>query len=805
MCGGDVEVVAGQAYGTCQYCGTQQTLPTVSDEQIANLYNRANNFRRLNEFDKAVEAYDKILNLNNKDAEAHWGIVLSKYGIEYVEDEESHERIPTCHRVQNDSILTDADYLAALENAEDNHSKSLYEIEAKQIAEIQKGILAISNKEKPYDVFICYKEMSESGQRTKDSALAQDVYYELTQEGYKVFFSRITLEDKLGQQYEPYIFAALNSARVMLVIGTKQEYFNSVWVKNEWSRFLKLAKNDSRKLLIPCYQDMDAYDLPEEMSMLQSQDMSKIGFIQDLIRGVKKVIDSGKQTKASSDTSATVQTDVPGVESLYRRACLFLEDGDFKQADKYFDRILDIQPEHAKAYVGKLCAIMKAHKESELINCPSPLQINNNYQKAVRFADEKYRDMLVSYNQTIIDRNENDRKQAIYDEAMSEKLNTETKYKSRTEAEFQKSRLLNETKNNYKRIAEMFSTIPDFRDAKAQQIDCEKYAVDCESKEKQAIQREEEEARIERERKEEEERIIKITKMRKLRRNIIISAIVFVVIGAVVVNDMIIPSIKYSNAEDLLFRGKKYEEAIQAFIELDDYNREKTWFIHTYRSVESLSDRAINFYAERLSVGIIAEVRAKIRTKEIKEQVEKLGVSLDTFGGLKWRVLAVENEKALIITDEIVELRPYNEDTSMLIIWEECDLREYLNGEFYNKYFSDAEKELIIETVLINGDSHIFKNKGGNNTMDKVFVLSIDEVDKYFKNTSERLAKFNNYYVVNDRGGFLGREWWLRTPGDRPYEFYVAYIDKDGYIDESGTGCSKSLGIRPALWLKLQK
>ena len=76
----------------------------------------------------------------------------------------------------------------------------------------------------------------------------------------------------------------------MLVVGTKPEYFNAVWVKNEWSRYLKLLKKDRKKLLIPCYRDMDPYTLPDEFAHLQSQDMSRIGFIQDLIRGIKKVI-----------------------------------------------------------------------------------------------------------------------------------------------------------------------------------------------------------------------------------------------------------------------------------------------------------------------------------------------------------------------------------------------------------------------------------------------------------------------------------------------------------------------------------
>ena len=85
-----------------------------------------------------------------------------------------------------------------------------------------------------------------------------------------MFFSKITLEGKLGTAYEPYIFAAINSAKVMVVIGSKSEYFNAVWVKNEWSRYLSLIKNGANKILIPAYRDMDPYDLPEEFSHLQA-------------------------------------------------------------------------------------------------------------------------------------------------------------------------------------------------------------------------------------------------------------------------------------------------------------------------------------------------------------------------------------------------------------------------------------------------------------------------------------------------------------------------------------------------------
>ena len=296
MCGGNLQITDGQSYGICDSCGTTMTIPKTVDSRILNLFNRASDYRLQNEFDKALATFESILDEDNTNAEAHWGCVISKYGIEYVEDPKTHNRIPTCHRVQSSSILVDLDYKKALEYADDT-SKELYEKEAIEISEIQKRILAIANQEEAYDIFICYKETDETGKRTMDSALAQDIYFQLQNEGYKVFFARITLEDKLGQEYEPYIFAALNSAKVMLVVGTKPEYYNAVWVKNEWSRYLALTKNDRSKLIIPCYRDMDAYNLPEELSLFQSQDMGKIGFIQDLVRGIKKVITKEEHTE----------------------------------------------------------------------------------------------------------------------------------------------------------------------------------------------------------------------------------------------------------------------------------------------------------------------------------------------------------------------------------------------------------------------------------------------------------------------------------------------------------------------------
>lgn len=432
ICGAPLEINNNETVITCEYCTTNQTLPKLDDDRRANLYDRANHFRRNNEFDKAMGIYEQILNEDTTDAEAYWSIVLCRYGIEYVEDPSSHKRIPTVNRAQYTSIFDDDNYKSALQYA-DGYQRQLYEEEANTINEIQKTILSISQREEPFDVFICYKETDNSGRRTPDSVLANDLYHQLTQEGFKVFFARITLEDKLGSAYEPYIFAALNSAKVMVVLGTKPEYFKAVWVRNEWSRYLALIKQGQKKMLIPAYKDMDPYDLPEEFSHLQAQDMSKLGFMQDLIRGIRKILQA--DTVHTANTTVVRETVVTGnanVESLLRRVFIFLEDGDWKSADEYCEKVLDIEPENAMAYLGKLMSELHVKKQENLKDCSLPFDNKNNYQKVVRYADDKLKTELIDCIEYIKERNRVASLDRKYNNAITamNSATTEEKYKS---------------------------------------------------------------------------------------------------------------------------------------------------------------------------------------------------------------------------------------------------------------------------------------------------------------------------------------------------------------------------------------
>ena len=625
MCGGTLEINENETTATCEYCGTEQTIPKITDDVVGNLFNRANTLRLKSEFDKAEEIYNKIVGLDNTQSEAYWGIILCKYGIEYVEDPTTYKRVPTCHRTSYDAITADEDYKLAIQYA-DISQKIIYEAEAKAIDEIQKGILTISQNEKPYDVFICYKETDESGKRTQDSVLANDIYHQLTQEGFKVFYAAITLEDKLGQEYEPYIFAALNSAKVMLVIGSKPEYFTAVWVKNEWSRYLKLMKADRSKLLIPCYKDMDAYELPEEFAHLQAQDMGKIGFINDIVRGIKKVINKDEPKSAAKETAAAGQTVNSGVAPLLKRISLFLEDGNWQEADEYCERVLDSDPENAQAYLYKLMAKMEVRKTEDLRNQAQPFDSEDMYRKTVRFAAEELKNTLEEYNAYIKDRNEKKRIESIYKKAVYDMGYARDEI-------------------SYKIIIEDLAEIPGYKDADEKKKECEEKAEECrleslynsalkiqtvQSEDNQLraakqfeelgtykdsaervqqcrdkaeeIRTEEERIKAEREKAEKERK----AKAKKRNRNIAIilpSTTAICVVLALLCVYVIIPAIRYNMAVTAV-ENKNYDEAIAIFEELGDYSDSADKIPETkYKKAENLVsnkefDTAIEIFGE---------------------------------------------------------------------------------------------------------------------------------------------------------------------------------------------------------------
>lgn len=398
QCGGQLSPEENQKIVYCKFCGSANAI-SVADR--FGLYNRANYLRRQNEFDRAMGIYEDIIKEDQTDAEAYFGMALCKYGIEYVDDPETDKKVPTCHRTRITLMSQDEDFKKAIEYA-DSDTLSVYMEEATKIDIILKKIQQLSSKQEKYDVFICYKESDANGDRTQTSVLAQDIYEHLTNKGFKTFFARKTLESKLGSDYEPIIFSALYSAKVMLVIGTKPEEFQAVWVRNEWVRFMERISNADECTLIPLYKDMSPYELPNELANIQALDMGKIGYIQDLLDGIGKLIKKSSPEGAAISGVAvgTIEGSV-NVSGLKKRAFLFLEQGDFKSASQYFERVLDQSPEDSESYWGKLLAKLECHNEEELENTSVPIKEMQNFQMAMRFGTDEQNEKYQRYSDLI--------------------------------------------------------------------------------------------------------------------------------------------------------------------------------------------------------------------------------------------------------------------------------------------------------------------------------------------------------------------------------------------------------------------
>ncbi|MCL1879820.1 MAG: DUF6273 domain-containing protein [Actinomycetia bacterium] len=183
------------------------------------------------------------------------------------------------------------------------------------------------------------------------------------------------------------------------------------------------------------------------------------------------------------------------------------------------------------------------------------------------------------------------------------------------------------------------------------------------------------------------------------------------------------------------------------------------------------------------------------------------------FGGYKWRVLQVQSDqqRALLITEDVIERHPYNvEDVD--VTWETCSLRRYLNGDFLDK-LSAQEQEQVLEVSNTNANNQWYGTPGGNDTKDKVFLLSLDEVVKYFGDSGQLANKpadaADNWYINDqyDKNRVVlyegtGIWWWLRSPGGHANLVATCEVGGGIYVN-GGFADYYEGGVRPVLWLKL--
>ena len=773
MCGGNLTVETDMTVCECEYCGTKQTIPVMNDEKKMKLYERANKLRFNCDFDKAATVYESIADEFSDEAEAYWGIILCTYGIEYVDDPATGKKIPTCHRSSFDSVMEDDNFEMVMENA-DSISRAVYREEAKTIEEIRKGILEVSGKEDPYDIFICYKETDENGDRTVDSVIAQEVYDALTEKGYRVFFSRISLEDKLGTEYEPYIFAALNSAKVMLAFGTSYENYNAVWVKNEWSRFLKLMSKDKEKRLIPCYKDIDAYDMPKEFKHLQAQDMGKVGAVQDLLRGIEKIasvsIDKGDGQKEQVATAYNTLSG-PNLDSMLKRGFMCLEDGSFDEAKSYFDRALDMDAESGKAYMGLFMTDIQAKNEDAVKTriLEKDQSDNRHYIRMKQFADTA----LLAF----INGCEKERKKAE-EEEKNKVLQLQTKIQEKIHVlqkriESGKLELSEEDRQEEQRL---------FTLAEEAESAYKTLATDY-------------------------EKMNELEEVERLKNEI---------------------ASKQRELGGLgMFKGKLKKELMQQISDLNDLLKKCESTLQLRRDAmekakkdaEAAKNKAADYKKNRCEqetrvitqkVGIL---QAYIENKdEISYGYYKQDRNKEELP-IKWKVLSKDEEKMFLISEKGLDCKPYSE-RGKNATWEYSSLRRWLNETFLNDAFYKEQQLYISETVITNEDNKKYSTSGGGDTKDRIFLLSIAEAEAYFLDDEARKcaptqysishgAEVRNIASEKTKDGEATGWWWLRTPGGSSEN--TAFVHPNGSIFPAGSvSYDGNRSARPAFYLDLK-
>ena len=848
MCGADLEVNEGDSVVECSYCRSTQAVPNVDDEKLLKLFARANKLLRVCEFDKAAGVYEQIVAEDDASAEAYWGLFLCRYGIEYV-DEPAGGKKPTLHRASFENVMDDEDLELACESA-DPTARRLYRDQAKEIERIRRRITEVSGAEEPYDVFICYKETDPvTGERTLDSVLAQDIYKALENEGYRAFFSRVTLEGKLGLDYEPYIFAALNSAKVMLVVGTDYDHFDAVWVKNEWTRFLHLVEKNPSKHLIPCYKGIDAYDMPSEFARLQGQDLGKVGAIQDLLHGIAKLIGSkasDSEMQANSNRS-----------NLTKRGYFFLEDGDFKRADEYFEKSLDENPEDPKAYAGKILAGLHLSSLSEINNHFVSFDNDANFERAMKFSTGKDRKQLESIK-IFADKKVLMKRLCL---CIEQYINNEENLERTRESAYIAAgakRLNAVYKLDFDEAIKAYEALGDYEDAKGKANACaeewaqiEKHAKTiCDCYVPPAKTNDATVPPVERLKTLEtlrdgfssnkaalddaEEHITKVAKQKKSLEAERARLGVFK--GAR--KREIASELKQLAKEETEWERVKhtaqanlggYESASQLDSEIAAAKREAEAALRREKEnghaalKEALADPKALLQAESYKTGILDSMYGDSAVWPLVKNTPylyskttrwKMDLSsgefhqMGTWRGepLKWRMLKEEDGKALLVCAEVIEAKSYNSAFTN-VTWAECDLRKWLNGEFFQAAFSTGEQGLIVATKLKNPGNGSFRTQGGADTTDKVFCLSINEAKSLFKGNSDRKCKPSAHVKAEDKIFMSidksGADWWLRSPGGR--QNGAAHVGIGGGVDEGGWIVIRDLvGVRPAFWLNLK-
>ena len=300
----------------CSSCGmvfeVESETPEERDARILYLSRLDEAEKRLRmsppRFDDAEDHFRDFIKQYPEHSDGYWGLVRARYGIKY-EDDVSGKEIPSCYKSSYEDFRKDSDFLKALELAENDNIYDALQNRAKLIAGVCKEWREEANRY-DYDIFISFKATDDiSGEVTSDRHEMDELYTYLLEEHYKVFFSPRSMHRYNGKHYDAYIYNALQKAKVMIVYGSKPEYFTSTWVQNEWTRFLRMEAKGKKKKgsCVVAYKDFNPKELPPSLRKIQAINADDKKFYIQITDCIKTALTEEKKVDPNAELQKQIE------------------------------------------------------------------------------------------------------------------------------------------------------------------------------------------------------------------------------------------------------------------------------------------------------------------------------------------------------------------------------------------------------------------------------------------------------------------------------------------------------------------
>ncbi len=439
----------------CKFCHNVYTIPkeeAKSDtrEQLAI----ASHELDACSFDRAYTAFSKAAEIDPSEPEAYFGMALATFKVQYLKDAAKKHLQPICHDINVGKVRDDKNYKKALSLAT-AEQKRVYGERADEIDSVSKEFNRLKSAGVHYDCFICVKvtDRDERGNQinTQDSYEALKLYNHLKKRGYNPFYSEEEIRGKAGAEYEATILYALYTSECMLVVCSNEEYLQTPWVKNEYSRFMELI-NDERKDsdgITIVFKGRLIERLPGKRALIQGVNLGNAdayASIEDFVERhtpeakkmreenakrkaeeEKRILASIEEQKRIAEQQRRAQEELEAqlrqlragapskddnaasgasVRSLLKRAEQELSFDNTDEAEEYYRKVLDIEPENAEAWWGMFLLDYDGESEDEIANGIDAKGLqsilsNKNYMCASDYASGELKKRLEKFDNTL--------------------------------------------------------------------------------------------------------------------------------------------------------------------------------------------------------------------------------------------------------------------------------------------------------------------------------------------------------------------------------------------------------------------